>query len=80
MYKNIAILLLLIIGFTGCSSKDDVQLDAKCYEAPQSGMCKAMFSKYYFDTNEKKCKQFIWGGCGGNIPFHTVQECEEKCK
>lgn len=79
MYKNIAIILLLITGFTACSTKE-AKRDAKCYELPQSGMCKAMFSKYYFDQNEKKCKQFIWGGCGGNIPFHTVQECEEKCK
>lgn len=80
MYKNISIILLLIAVFTGCTSKKEVKLDSKCYELPKTGKCKAMFTKYYFDNNEKECKQFIWGGCGGNIPFKTLQECENKCK
>lgn len=80
MYKNIIFTILVSIIFSACSSTKEVKLDNKCYELPKSGMCKAMFSKYYFDQNEKKCKQFIWGGCGGNIPFESLKECEEKCK
>jgi len=80
MYKNILFIVFLGLNFSACSSKKEVKLDSKCYELPKTGMCKAMFSKYYFNQNEEKCKQFIWGGCGGNVPFQTLQECEKKCK
>lgn len=80
MYKNIALTLLISFTFIACSSKESAQLPAKCYEVPKSGMCKAMFTKYYFDSKESKCKAFIWGGCGGNIPFKTLKECEKECK
>jgi len=35
--------------------------------------------KYYYDEEEKKCKEFIWGGCDGVVPFETLEECEEQC-
>ena len=48
-----------------------------CSLEPESGNCYAAFRKYYFDQQEGECKMFIWGGCGGTVPFHTLQECEE---
>ncbi|MBA4146415.1 MAG: proteinase inhibitor I4 serpin, partial [Cytophaga sp.] len=30
--------------------------------------------------NEKKCKEFIWGGCGGVVPFETLEECKGGCQ
>ncbi|PIR43230.1 hypothetical protein COV24_03705, partial [candidate division WWE3 bacterium CG10_big_fil_rev_8_21_14_0_10_32_10] len=35
---------------------------------------------YYFDQQEKKCKQFIWGGCGGTRPFEKLAECKSVCE
>jgi len=46
---------------------------------PDAGICQAAFPKYYFDKTEKKCKVFIWGGCGGVVRFETLQECEQQC-
>lgn len=50
----------------------------KCDMIPDPGSCKAYFPKYYFDKKEGKCKEFIWGGCYGTVPFQTLEECE-KC-
>ena len=36
--------------------------------------------KRYFDNEEKKCKEFSYGGCGGNENnFNSVEECETSC-
>lgn len=50
-----------------------------CNEIPQTGPCKASISKYYFDNNTKECRSFIWGGCDGNVPFQTMNECSDSC-
>ncbi|SVC52991.1 uncharacterized protein METZ01_LOCUS305845 [marine metagenome] len=39
----------------------------------------AAFPRYYYDQNEKKCMKFIWGGCGGVVPFETMEECNNGC-
>jgi len=51
---------------------------SKCDMLPEAGSCKAYFPRYYFDKKEGKCKEFIWGGCAGVVPFNTLEECE-KC-
>jgi hypothetical protein len=33
--------------------------------------------KYYFDKYEKKCKEFLYGGCEGTVPFDSMEECLE---
>ncbi len=52
--------------------------DKRCDLRPDAGDCNAAFPKFYFDQTEKKCKEFIWGGCDGAVPFNTIEECE-KC-
>lgn len=51
-----------------------------CSLKPKTGDCKASFRKFYYDTNEKKCKEFVWGGCGGVVPFQTLSECQTSCE
>jgi len=70
---------LIIFSFTACSSTNQ-KLGSKCYEVPQTGKCRAMFTKYYFNQENKKCEKFVWGGCGGNIPFETLKECKSSCE
>jgi len=48
----------------------------RCELEPDPGLCKAHFPKYYFDKEEQKCKEFIWGGCNGSVPFDTMEECQ----
>jgi hypothetical protein len=44
---------------------------------PNPGPCFAAISKYYFDKDDGKCKEFIWGGCNGIVPFDSLEECKE---
>ncbi len=50
-----------------------------CYLDPDPGICKAAIEKYYFDWGTKSCKSFIWGGCGGTVPFDTLDMCQYLC-
>ena len=51
----------------------------QCYSTPDAGMCKAAITKYYFDWETNSCKPFVWGGCGGTVPFDTVELCQGLC-
>lgn len=51
----------------------------QCRKAPDPGPCKGLFERSYFDTKTKMCKTFYWGGCQGEVPFETQQECEKTC-
>jgi hypothetical protein len=74
--KDLMIPGLFFCMFYACG-KDQNHPD--CYLIPDSGPCKGSFTKYYFDKTEKKCAPFIWGGCGGVVPFQTFVECNNKC-
>lgn len=54
-------------------------LPKKCSLKPETGPCKALFKKYYYDVGSKTCKSFIWGGCGGVVPFDTLEDCNKAC-
>jgi len=44
------------------------------------GRCKAAFPRWFYDSNTNTCKQFVFGGCGGNMNnFERKQDCEESC-
>ena len=83
--KTLPVLTLSLVFFmVGCCKKKEVQttsveLDANCNLKPDPGLCKGAFTMYYYNPTEKKCKSFIWGGCGGVVPFKTLEECQEKC-
>ena len=51
----------------------------KCYYTPNPGVCLAAITKYYFDQEENECLEFTWGGCGGLVPFETMEDCESSC-
>lgn len=81
--KNYFLLFLVLSTFTlfSCKSRN-INLNCKpCDLKPEAGNCKAYIPKYYYDKTEGKCKEFIWGGCGGVVPFQTMNECLEcDCK
>lgn len=47
---------------------------------PEAGECRAAFEIYYFDQSTQSCQKFIWGGCGGVVPFETLEECQKSCQ
>jgi len=54
-------------------------VDNNCGLAPDTGMCRAYIPKYYFDETSNSCQKFIWGGCGGTVPFETMESCMQQC-
>jgi len=54
-------------------------INSRCELKPETGRCRAYFKKYYFDSDKKSCEEFVWGGCGGVVPFHSKSECEKSC-
>jgi hypothetical protein len=69
------ILLLGLFSFSKCEK--ECAVSKNCLIQPESGPCKALFIKYYYDREEKKCKEFVYGGCGGVVPFETLEECKQ---
>lgn len=81
MHFKILIFMLPLLIFSACSSSSNkVKLPKKCYKKGITGMCRAYFVKYEYNLEKGKCQKYIYGGCGGNIPFHTLQECQETCE
>lgn len=37
-----------------------------CTQQPEPGNCLARYEMWYYSEGEDKCRQFIYGGCGGN--------------
>ncbi|XP_072115974.1 amyloid beta (A4) precursor protein a isoform X2 [Mobula birostris] len=51
-----------------------------CSEQAETGPCRAMMPRWYFDISEGKCAQFIYGGCGGNRNnFDSEEYCLSVC-
>ncbi len=69
------IMLLFLLAQSSC--RKDCNKSSNCDLEYDSGSCKAYFPKYYFDKDEGKCKEFIWGGCEGTVPFESLEECKD---
>jgi len=54
-------------------------LSNNCGLEHDPGLCKAYMPKYYFDKMSNSCKEFIWGGCNGVVPFESLSECQIQC-
>ncbi|EAR00563.1 BPTI/Kunitz domain-containing protein [Maribacter sp. HTCC2170] len=72
--KKYASLLISIILGISCTDNDD-EVAASCLLEPDPGNCLAAIPRYYYDASEQECKEFIWGGCGGVVPFETLEDC-----
>ncbi|KUG09024.1 BPTI/Kunitz domain-containing protein [Solirubrum puertoriconensis] len=65
--------LLLSAGLAGCAKERS--LPKQCTLEPETGPCKALMPRYFYNQKTQRCEQFIWGGCGGLVPFQTLEEC-----
>ncbi|XP_063304345.1 amyloid-beta precursor protein isoform X2 [Pelobates fuscus] len=51
-----------------------------CSEQAETGPCRAMITRWFYDVTERKCVQFIYGGCGGNRNnFDSEDYCMAVC-
>lgn len=74
-------ILIIPLFLAGCSSTvGNKHLSENCRLKPETGHCRAAIQKIYFDEERQQCQPFIWGGCGGVVPFDTKQECDTACR
>lgn len=51
-----------------------------CVLPPSTGPCRAAIPAFYYDQSSGTCRQFIYGGCGGNAnKFRSVRDCLTMC-
>ncbi|KPJ10062.1 Papilin, partial [Papilio machaon] len=51
-----------------------------CVLPAETGECADYREKWFYDTTNKGCRQFYYGGCDGNENrFDSQQECEMRC-
>uniref|UniRef100_A0A8C9YYV0 Amyloid-beta A4 protein n=1 Tax=Sander lucioperca TaxID=283035 RepID=A0A8C9YYV0_SANLU len=64
---------------TTTESVEEVVRDV-CWANAETGPCRAMLPRWYFDHQEGRCAQFIYGGCGGNRNnFDSEEYCLSVC-
>lgn len=87
MLKILLFSLLLLQGCNNTNSpvktevaNTSITLENRCDLKPETGHCRAMFRHYYFDASSKSCKEFVYGGCGGVVPFKTLESCQSSCE
>lgn len=68
------LLMMLIVSSYAYSGPRE-----RCSLKPDPGLCRAAFTKYFFDPASNSCKAFMWGGCGGTVPFDRYKECASAC-
>ncbi|XP_039662109.1 collagen alpha-6(VI) chain [Perca fluviatilis] len=51
-----------------------------CFLSQDQGGCQNYTMMWFFDTEQRECSRFWYGGCGGNgNRFKTQDECESLC-
>ena len=52
----------------------------RCHLPQVVGDCDAAFRRYWYDSATGVCREFTYGGCGGNDNnFETIGECLDVC-
>ncbi|RWS27622.1 papilin-like protein, partial [Leptotrombidium deliense] len=60
-----------------CMNQDTLDT---CDLPEDHGPCRGNHKRFFYDKRERRCKEFIYGGCRGNKNnFKTEQECAETC-
>ncbi|XP_072248710.1 kunitz-type protease inhibitor 2 [Leuresthes tenuis] len=53
---------------------------AHCRLSPDSGPCRAAFTKFFYDSDSASCHTFLFGGCRGNAnKFDSKEACMRSC-
>ncbi|CAD5121248.1 DgyrCDS9780 [Dimorphilus gyrociliatus] len=51
-----------------------------CHLNPDQGPCRSNLARWFYDSLEKTCYKFNYGGCKGNANrFYTKKACEKSC-
>lgn len=51
-----------------------------CDMPKDEGPCTEKFVRYYYDSRDRRCRDFMYGGCQGNENnFIEIEECQREC-
>lgn len=51
-----------------------------CDLLPVAGPCKGRMVRFFYNSANKQCQQFVYGGCQGNDNnFGSQEACERAC-
>ena len=51
-----------------------------CLLQPEPGTCDAAITRYAFNARDRTCREFTYGGCGGNgNNFESIEACMSSC-
>ena len=73
MKKLLLLLIIPLLSFGQIVTED-------CSSIPDPGICLAYIQIFYFDQTTSQCEESYWGGCGGVVPFWTLEECQNGCE
>ena len=58
-----------------------LQCTDRCTQPAETGFCRALFPRYFYNATSETCEEFIFGGCDGNENnFETLDECRNECE
>lgn len=61
-------------------SKSEEKVEDVCQEKVTSGPCFGYVPRFFYNSSENKCQEFIYGGCLGNgNNFNSKAQCEQAC-
>ena len=76
--------LALALALAGCGGGGEEaikdELPVACVAKPKPGNCKGAIPKIYYDFRDNRCKTFYWSGCGGFIPYQSMEACVKECE
>ncbi|WP_295392548.1 BPTI/Kunitz domain-containing protein [uncultured Thiodictyon sp.] len=79
--------LVALVSVGGCGGGGDgplrvsnpEDLPVSCVAKPAAGSCHGHYRKFYYDYRNNRCKAFSYSGCGGRVPFETLEDCLNYC-
>ncbi|XP_024857047.1 WAP four-disulfide core domain protein 8 isoform X4 [Bos taurus] len=79
-WRNVALLLLLSLSLEQTSASPSYRVKKPCLLPLDQGHCKNTVQQWYFNTKERVCKPFLYGGCLGNANnFSKKEDCMQAC-
>jgi len=78
-----AVALSFAVVLAGCGGDTVIKEDGLpvvCVAKAQPGHCGGLIPKVYYDYRYNRCKTFYWSGCGGHVPYQTMEDCRKECE